>query len=144
MKNTTLRAVRVKKCDFCNELPSGERLELSHKYSYNVGYARNNTCEGTFEARVTAKGKEAKFHVIVTLGGIFSFTPGMEKEAVHLETYNDLFPYVRAFISTITSNAGIPPIIIPFIDISNQSIIRFNMEDLKQQSGDDFINPLNE
>ena len=35
--------------------------------------------------------------------------------------------YVKALVSTITAGAGIPPIYIPYIDISDKSIYRVEM-----------------
>ena len=46
---------------------------------------------------------------------------------MHVDTYKALFPYARAIITTLTANAGIPPIIIPEADIESQSIYRFNL-----------------
>ncbi len=53
--------------------------------------------------------------------------PEMEKEILHLKTYDALFPYVKSFVSTLTVNAGIPPVMIPYVDISGQNIYRVEM-----------------
>ena len=58
---------------------------------------------------------------------MFSTAPGAEKEVLHLQTYDVLFPYVKSFVTTFTANAGIPPIYIPYIDISDQNIYRVEM-----------------
>lgn len=143
MKIADLKAVKTKKIDFVNTVKNGTKLELNHKYSYNVGYSQNNICEGEFLAEIKAKGYEDTFHIIVTVVGIFQFKPGTTKETIHIETYNELFPYVRSLVTTLTSNSGIPPIIPPFIDISDKNIYRFDVNGLNKQH-DEFINPYDE
>ena len=49
----------------------------------------------------------------------------VKKELIHVETYKELFPYARAMISSLTVNAGIPPVIIPNFDIESQCIYKF-------------------
>ena len=56
--------------------------------------------------------------------GIFSFEDGADKDMLHIETFRLLFPFVRALVSTLTVNAGIPAVILPNIDIEGQNIYR--------------------
>lgn len=58
--------------------------------------------------------------------GIFSFEEGADKDMLHIETFRLLFPYVRALVSTVTVNAGIPPVTLPNVDIEGQNIYRFD------------------
>ena len=91
---------------------------------------------------LVAVGFAEEFSITVTATGIFNFKEGTAKEVLHVETYNDMFPHMRAFVTTLTSNTGIPPIIIPFIDISKQEIYRFEMgKNGQMPNPDDFINP---
>lgn len=110
---------------FCNKLENGTRVELGNKYSYNVSYANNNTCRGEFTIEVADKGEPDKFAIKVVVVGIFSFDGELEKEKIHVASFKELFPYARALITTITANAGIPPIILPTIDIESQNIYKF-------------------
>jgi preprotein translocase subunit SecB len=125
MPNIELKAYQATEITFVNKLESGTRVELANKYSYNVGYSNNNTCKGEFSIEVADKTNEEKFNVKVVIAGIFTFSPDMQKERIHVESFKMLFPYARALITTITANAGIPPIIIPTIDIESQSIYKF-------------------
>lgn len=50
----------------------------------------------------------------------------MQREVIHVQTYKELFPYARTIITTITANAGIPPIILPNMDIENKEIYRID------------------
>ena len=127
MKICELKGYKVDRCSFVNKINGAQKLELTHKYSYNVGYAPNNTCKGEFTAEVADKDDPDKFGITVVITGMFSTAPGTEKELLHLQTYDALFPYVKSFVTTFTSNAGIPPIYIPYIDISDQNIYRVEM-----------------
>ena len=127
MVKPILKGVRVNEIDFVNKLANGEKIELEHRYSYSVRYAPDNHCLGEFKANVSNKNNPEKFHLNVTMAGQFAFDKDATKEQLHLDTYDALFPYVRAYISNITAVGGIPPIIAPYIDISNQTIYRVDI-----------------
>jgi preprotein translocase subunit SecB len=106
----------------------GAQIQLENKYQFNVKYASNKTCVGEMSIRVADRSNAESFFVSLLLRGVFTFTPGTAKEEIHIETYKTLFPYARAYISTVTAGAGIPPIIIPEVDIESQSIYRFDIK----------------
>lgn len=143
MTNATLIAFKTSKVDFTNNIKENKKIELGFSYSYNVKYSNQNTCIGEFTAKITDKSSPEEFSIIITATGIFRFKDGTAKEVLHVETYNDMFPHMRAFVSTLTATAGIPPIMIPFIDISKKEIYRFEMGKNNQTppTADDFINP---
>lgn len=125
MKNITFKAFKASEIDFVNKHENGTRIEFENKYSYNVKYSTNNTCIGEFTVEVNDKADKDKFHIKAVVLGIFTYNPEAKKEIIHVETYKELFPYVRTMISSLTVNAGIPPVIIPNFDIESQSIYRF-------------------
>lgn len=122
-----LAGYKISKAEFTNNLLNGQKIELEHKYSYSVRYSDNGTCVGEFKADVCDKNNPGSFHINVVIHGSFRFDSSETKEALHLETYDALFPYVRAYVSTITSAGGVPPVMIPYIDISNQTIYRMDL-----------------
>ena len=126
MASVTLKGYKVDKIDFVAALDNGTQVKLAHKYQYNVQYAKNNICKGEFDIEVYDSNNPEKFKVHVVMSGIFGFTQGEKKERIHTDSFKTLFPYVKAFITTITANCGIPPIIIPDIDIDNQQIYRID------------------
>ena len=127
MKEFELKSYRVEALTFENQTKGAVKMELGYEYSYNVGYSDNNTCRGEFKIKVYDKAHTAKFHLDMTLVGHFVTAPGVAKEVLHVKTYDALFPYVKSVVSTFTVNAGVPPIFIPYIDISEQSIYRVEM-----------------
>jgi preprotein translocase subunit SecB len=121
----TLKGYKVSEIRFVSKLESGTRVELGNRYSYNVSYAQNNVCRGTFNITVEDKENPDKFGFTLVLDGIFEFEAGMEKEKVHVQSFKELFPYARAIVTTVTANSGIAPLILPPIDIESQDIYRF-------------------
>ena len=127
MKEFELKSYKITAINFVNNLDAPTKLELNYQYSYNVGYSNHNTCRGEFKAEIKDKKLADKFSLTVTVAGIFTTAAGVAKEVLHVKTYDALFPYVKALVSTMTASAGIPPIYIPYIDISNKNIYRVEM-----------------
>lgn len=127
MSQALMKGIKIVSVEFENDIKENKRIELGFGYSYNVKYSQNNTCIGEFTAKIEDKEDPDTFYITVVANGIFSFTPDSKKEELHVLTYNELFPHIRAFVTTLTANAGIPPIIMPFADISNKEIYRFEM-----------------
>ncbi len=125
MRNVTFKAFKASNIDFVNKHDNGTRIEFENKYSYNVKYATNNTCVGEFTVEVNDKENKDKFHIKAVVLGVFTYNPEAKKEIIHIESFKELFPFVRSMISSLTVNAGIPPVIIPNFDIESQSIYKF-------------------
>ncbi|MBR2714772.1 MAG: protein-export chaperone SecB [Ruminococcus sp.] len=126
MAVVSLKGYKVDKMDFVALLDNGTQVKLAHKYQYNVQYGKNNMCKGEFDIEVFDSNNPDKFKVHVVMSGIFSFKEGEKKEQIHTNTFKTLFPYLKAFVTTLTANCGIPPIMIPDIDIDNQEIYRID------------------
>ena len=124
MSNANLKGVITPEISFVNHLPSGMQLKLDTKFSYNVKYSKELNCQGELNVEVSAKEQADKFFIKIKTVGIFSYKEGSDKDLLHVETFKTLFPYARALVSTITANTGIPPIILPDINIEGQSIYR--------------------
>ena len=127
MKEFELKLCKVESVEFINKLPANTKIELKNKYSYNVGYSKINTCSGEFKAEIFDKNDPDRFHITVVMKGLFVTTESVSKEQLHIKTYDAVFPYVKSFVTNFTANSGIPPIYIPYIDISTQSIYRVEM-----------------
>ena len=136
MKEFELRLCKVEHVEMINKLPPNVKIELSNKYSYNVGYSKNNTCTGEFRAEIFDKNTPDRFKIVVVLKGYFTTAEGVKKEQLHIKTYDAVFPYVKSFITSLSVNSGIPPIYVPYIDISNQSIYRVEIPGIKKDTED--------
>lgn len=121
----TFKASRATEISFVNQLENGARVEFERKYGYNVKYATNGTCIGEMTVETYDKAHPEKFHIKAVMQGIFAFDAQTEKERIHVATFKELFPYMRALIATVSTAAGVPPIHIPYFDIESQNIYRF-------------------
>lgn len=123
MLNAKLKGYRADEITFVNKRTTAKPMEIQTKYSYNVKYTNTGTCRSEMTVEVVEKNEPQNFSIKVVMSGLFEFQEA-PREVLHKETFNTLFPYVRSLITTITANAGIMPIIIPIMDIENQSIYK--------------------
>jgi len=124
MANATFKGCMSPEITYINKMPSGSQLKLDTKFSYNVKYSKELTCQGEMTVTVNAKNDPENFAIKVRMIGAFTYKEGADKDLLHVETFQTLFPFVRALVSTITTNAGIPPIILPNVNMEGQSIYR--------------------
>ena len=102
---------------------TGGKAKMDVDFGHAVAVKNN-------EARVSlrcmlfrkAKKEEKPFHLEVHMTGIFEFQTELEGEElnsiIRQQAINILFPYLRALISNITGNTGLPPIILPLINVN--------------------------
>ena len=127
MKEIELKLTRVESVEFVNKLPPNTKIELQNKYVYNVGFSKINACQGEMRAEISDKNSPDRFKIVVVMKGVFTFNNEIAKEKLHVKTFDAMFPFMKAFVVNLTAGAGIPPIYIPYVDISNQSIYRVEM-----------------
>ncbi len=131
MINVKMKGYKVSEISFVNKHENGFKTELDKKISYMVKYNGTNICIGEFTAEMFDKNAPEKFRIKVILNGMFEYEPSIIKEKIHIETFKELFPYVRSVISSVTVNAGLPPMIIPAVDIESETICRYDPGNLK-------------
>ncbi len=127
MANVQLKAYKVSEVNFFNKVQGKQQLKFSNKVSYNVRYSGTQFCEGTLSVEVYDKENPDTISVKVSVMGAFDILKNMEKEFIHVETFNELFPIAKAFVLTLSTNAGIPPIFLQNVNIENQEIYRMEM-----------------
>lgn len=128
MANTvTMKAYKVSEIIFNNKVQGKVQLKLNNKVSHNVKYSQNGICEAIMTVEVFDKENFDVLNVKVTVNGVFAVEPGVEKEFVHVDTFKELFPFAKALVTTISANAGVPPIMVKNVDIEKQEIYRFEM-----------------
>ncbi len=127
LAKVAMKAYKISKLNFKNTLSDGTKLELNNKYSYNVKYSKNNMCEGILNVAISDKNGNDNFIIELVIQGIFQFDNSFSREELHVATFKELFPYARVVISNITVTAGMPPIMIPPIDMDKQEIYRIDM-----------------
>ncbi|MBE6642858.1 MAG: hypothetical protein E7615_04325 [Ruminococcaceae bacterium] len=131
MASVVLNAYRVEEMQFKNVLETGIQIKLENKYSFNVKYDKENKCVGVFSVEVYDKNNSDKFYAKTRIAAFYTFTEGMNKDTIHREAFKEVFPYAKSLITTITANGGVPPIVLPGVDIDSQSIYRFDLGNKK-------------
>jgi preprotein translocase subunit SecB len=131
MSSIVFKGYRAKDIEFHGHLAPGARIALENKYSYNVKYGNGSVCVAELSCQAYDKEAPDQFKVAVIIEGIFSFEGDLTREQIHVMTYKELFPYARALVSTITTAAGIPPVILPVANIESQSIYRIDTGNIK-------------
>lgn len=127
MANVELKAYKISEITFKNNVSGKMQLHFSNKISHNVKYSGNKFCEAVLTTEVYDKEKPDSISVKITIVGAFDILTDVQKEFIHVETFKELFPMVKAFISTISGAAGIPPIFIKNFDIEKQEIYRMEV-----------------
>ncbi|MEE1320588.1 MAG: protein-export chaperone SecB [Acutalibacteraceae bacterium] len=133
MANVTMKAYKVSEIIFNNKVNGKVQLKLSNKVSHNVRYNKGGACEAFLTAEVFDKENKDVLNVKVTVVGAFSVNSEVEKEFLHVETFKELFPFAKALVTTISANAGVPPIYLQNVDIEKQEIYRFDMNANKEE-----------
>lgn len=127
MSKVNMLAYKASEIVFNNKVNGKVQLKLSNKISHNVKYSSNGTCEAVMTVEVFDKENKDVLNAKVTVNGVFTVDKEMEKEFVHVETFKELFPFAKALVTTVSTNAGVPPIMVKNIDIEKQEIYRFEM-----------------
>lgn len=137
-----LKSVRAEELRFTNRVEGGQvQIRFEHKYSYSVKYAKETPtpegkvghCRGEFQVRLCDRDLQDKFAVETTVIGFFDYTGQITKEELHRRTYKELFPHVRALVSATTALCGVPPVMIPAVDIDRQDIYAIDMNGRKEE-----------
>ncbi len=131
MANTTMKAYKVSEIAFVNNVKGKVELKMKTKVSHNVRFTKNGTCEAMLTVEVKDEANPDTIAIRVKVVGAFTVNKEVEKEFIHVETYKELFPFAKALVTTISANAGIPPIYVQNIDIENKEIYRFDMNAAK-------------
>ncbi len=127
MNQLQIKGTKITELSFINKLEKNAQLKIGNKYSYNVRYAPNNICVGEFTAEIEQAENADQFSIKLVYSAVFSYPADMGRDEIHLKSYDALFPYVRATIASITASAGIPPLHIPYIDISGEEIYQIKI-----------------
>lgn len=101
-----------------------DKLDLEVKIASSIGIAENNDLYKVLISLEIEDNRNKSLYIKVDTCGIFSFESDeklkSKDKSVFLEKNSlaILFPYARSFITNITSQSGVEPIILPAINIS--------------------------
>lgn len=121
----SLKGYKVCEMYFCNKLTEGTEVQLKNEVNYNVNYSdTENKCIGVcvFNVKNRDAIEESDFRIKIEIRGIFEYENLTSKKIVHAETFKELFPYIKQIVSTLTTTAGMPPLVIPTISIDADTV----------------------
>lgn len=117
-----LKGYKFNKVEFNNNVANGTQLKLQNQFKYNVNYMDSeNKCLGTLEFRV-ADADMNPFEIRIEMVAEFVYGADDDKADIHVESFSQMFPFVRQAIHSLTSMAGMPGLLIPIVRISRDSV----------------------
>lgn len=127
MMDVILKSFLVNEISVTNKKSGAEKIPLENKYSYNMKIISPTFCTGEFKIVVQDKYAPNEFSISATCLSMFEYPAQKSNTDIHMESMRAMFPYVKSFISTLTSNMGISMINIPPIDFGNISIVNVKL-----------------
>ena len=128
----TLKSYRFLQVSMDFETQEGATLSVS--FDPNGEYCK---ATGEYKLRlITRVSSEEKEFISTTLQVVFGFTEPIELSEIPDFFYPNcmaiVFPYVRSFLSTLSLQANVPPIILPIINFSDlQGILKRNTKEVE-------------
>ncbi len=120
-----LLSFKVNSITFENKVPNGTEIKLAKQFSYNINYfGEEKRCVGMLDFRVNDE-QLRPFSIRVEMEALFSYADGEEREDIHTQSFEQLFPFLRQIIHSVTAMSGLPGLIIPAVHI-DKSNIRIN------------------
>ncbi|MCL3851451.1 protein-export chaperone SecB [Parabacteroides sp. GYB001] len=104
-----------------------EGIKISSKLNINFGQTsgeHENGKEYRLKLVTSIEDENNALNIKIDAIGLFEFDSDIENYKNAFFSQNApaiLFPYVRAYISTLTSLSGIPPVILPTLNLSNRN-----------------------
>ena len=123
-----LKGYKVNSLSIENKVPAGTQLKLQNQLKYNVNYMDGDKrCVGIMELRI-ADADLQPFEIKIEMVAEFTYTDDDQKPDIHTTSFDQLFPFVRQIVNTVTSFTGMPGLMIPIMKL-NKDTVRVNTPD---------------
>lgn len=121
-----IKLVKADEISFVNRIEPGATIRLGFRYSYNIVYTGGDS--GRAELTLIAENRDAPeaFSLKVTETGVFTCSPGLPRETVHIASFRALFPYAKALAAMVSSASGVPAVMIPEIELNGDDVVRID------------------
>lgn len=120
-----LKGYKVNKLEIENKVKAGTQLKLQNQLKYNVNYINDNkTCIGIMELKISDADMNP-FEIKLEMVAEFNYGSEDEKPDIHTGSFDQLFPFVRQIVNTVTSFTGMPGLMIPIMKL-NKNTVRVN------------------
>lgn len=129
-----LKGYKVNSISFENKVANGIQLKLQNQVKYNVNYIdAENKCVGILNFKVSDTDMQP-FEIRIEMIGEFSFDSTDEKPDIHINSFDQIFPFLRQIISNTTTMCGMPGLMIPIIRLERSSV---SVGDLNKNNDDE-------
>lgn len=117
-----LKGYKINSVNFENKVPNGTQLKLQNQVKYNVNYVdAENRCVGILDFRITDADMNP-FEIRIEMVAEFNYTADEEKPDIHTGSFDQMFPFLRQAVNTLTSVAGMPGLLIPIMKLDKNSV----------------------
>ncbi len=117
-----LKGYKVNRLEIENKVKAGTQLKLQNQVKYNMNYMEgDNKCVGFLELRVS-DADQNPFEIRIEAVAEFSYSEGDEKADIHVNSFDQLFPFIRQIISTAASFTGMGGLLIPIIRLNKNTV----------------------
>jgi preprotein translocase subunit SecB len=117
-----LKGYKVNSVSFENKVKNGTQLKLQNQVKYNVNYIESeNKCVGILDFRVSDADMNP-FEIRIEMIAEFTYQDGDEKPDIHTGSFDQLFPFLRQIINSITTMSGMPGLLIPIMKLNRDSV----------------------
>lgn len=114
--NLILDRQQISEVKFQSHPKADTPFTLENLYHFNVAYNGDNSgCKATLLQIGRAEGAPEMFSFEVEMTGFFScegLQSTEDQRQAHVLAYQLLFPHMQAFIRTLTTQAGMPPLML--------------------------------
>ena len=116
MLNVTLLSQRVQEIHFVNHIETSGKIELANSFNFHVNFSDDNrSCRAQLYQSAKMKDDPDRLFISGEIVGFFR-VDGMasveDKRAVHIQCYNQLFPYLQSMLSFVAAGSGLPGFLI--------------------------------
>ena len=129
-----LKGYKIDSIQFENNVPNGTELKLQNQVKYNVNYVdAENRCIGILDFRISDSDMNP-FEIRIKMVAEFTYTPDEQKPDIHTGSFDQMFPFLRQAVNTLTALAGMPGLLIPMMKLDKNSVSVNNRDDEGESS----------
>lgn len=137
MANAELRVTQVTELHFFNRIrQQGNQLQLVSGFSFNVNYSPDGKqAVATLSQSLKDNMDGTMFLCSVEMKGIFTLSGELteeSKKALHVQCYDEMFPYVQRQVRDLCASSGIPNMMLRKAKINPENVAVRTPEAAKQ------------
>lgn len=135
-----LKGYKINSIEFENKVANGTQLKLQNQVKYNVNYMdKDKRCVGILNFRVSDADMNP-FEIKIEMVAEFSYDENDERPDIHTISFDQLFPFLRQAINSLTSMAGMPPLMIPIMKLNRESVEMNDSSNKKEKDDKGMLN----